>query len=47
MAHTVGLLHRRGADDITVLCVVAAPEGVDPSHDDTAEAAAANAGLAG
>jgi uracil phosphoribosyltransferase len=28
MAHTVGLLHRRGADDITVLCVVAAPEGI-------------------
>jgi uracil phosphoribosyltransferase len=28
MAHTIGLLHRRGADDITVLCVVVAPEGV-------------------
>lgn len=28
MVHTVGLLQRRGADDITVLCVVAAPEGV-------------------
>jgi uracil phosphoribosyltransferase len=28
MAHTIGLLHQRGADDITVLCVVAAPEGV-------------------
>jgi len=28
MVHTVGLLHSRGADDITVLCVVAAPEGV-------------------
>lgn len=28
MTHTVGLLHSRGADDITVLCVVAAPEGV-------------------
>ncbi|WIM87765.1 uracil phosphoribosyltransferase [Candidatus Mycobacterium wuenschmannii] len=28
MAHTVALLQRRGADDITVLCVVAAPEGV-------------------
>lgn len=26
--HTVGLLHRRGATEITVLCVVAAPEGV-------------------
>jgi len=28
MVHTIDLLHRRGADDITVLCVVAAPEGV-------------------
>jgi uracil phosphoribosyltransferase len=28
MTHAVGLLQRRGADDITVLCVVAAPEGV-------------------
>jgi uracil phosphoribosyltransferase len=28
MAHTIELLHRRGADDITVLCVVVAPEGV-------------------
>jgi uracil phosphoribosyltransferase len=28
MTHTIGLLHRRGADDITVLCVVAAPDGV-------------------
>jgi uracil phosphoribosyltransferase len=28
MTHTIGLLHRRGADDITVLCVVAAPEGI-------------------
>lgn len=28
MIHTIGLLHRRGADDITVLCVVAAPEGI-------------------
>jgi len=28
MVHTVGLLRTRGADDITVLCVVAAPEGV-------------------
>jgi uracil phosphoribosyltransferase len=26
--HTVGLLHRRGATDVTVLCVVAAPDGV-------------------
>lgn len=26
--HTVGLLHRRGATEITVLCAVAAPEGV-------------------
>jgi uracil phosphoribosyltransferase len=28
MTHTVGLLLRRGAEDITVLCVVAAPEGI-------------------
>ena len=28
MRHTIGLLHRRGAADITVLCVVAAPEGI-------------------
>jgi uracil phosphoribosyltransferase len=28
MTHAVDLLHRRGADDITVLCVVAAPEGI-------------------
>jgi uracil phosphoribosyltransferase len=28
MIHTIGLLHRRGADDITVLSVVVAPEGV-------------------
>ena len=28
MTHTVGLLLRRGATDITVLCVVAAPEGL-------------------
>ncbi|BBY07433.1 uracil phosphoribosyltransferase [Mycobacterium noviomagense] len=28
MAHTIGLLLRRGATDITVLCVVAAPEGL-------------------
>ena len=28
MTHTVGLLQRRGAVDITALCVVAAPEGV-------------------
>jgi len=28
MIHTLGLLHRRGADDITVLCVVVAPEGI-------------------
>ena len=26
--HTIGLLHRRGATAITVLCAVAAPEGV-------------------
>jgi uracil phosphoribosyltransferase len=28
MVYTVGLLRSRGADDITALCVVAAPEGV-------------------
>jgi len=28
MTHTVGLLHRRGAVEITVLCAVAAPEGI-------------------
>lgn len=28
MRHTVGLLRDRGADDITVLCAVAAPEGI-------------------
>jgi uracil phosphoribosyltransferase len=28
MTHAIDLLQRRGADDITVLCVVAAPEGV-------------------
>jgi uracil phosphoribosyltransferase len=28
MAHAVGLLRSRGADDITALCVVVAPEGV-------------------
>lgn len=28
MSLTVGLLQRRGADDITVVCVVAAPEGI-------------------
>lgn len=28
MAHTIGLLRDRGATDITVLCVVAAPEGL-------------------
>jgi uracil phosphoribosyltransferase len=28
MAHTVGLLHARGAADITVVCVVCAPEGI-------------------
>jgi uracil phosphoribosyltransferase len=28
MTHTIGLLHRRGAVDITVVCVVAAPEGI-------------------
>ena len=28
MTHAIGLLQHRGADDITALCVVAAPEGV-------------------
>ena len=28
MAHTIGLLHSRGALDITVVCVVCAPEGI-------------------
>lgn len=28
MAHTIALLRRRGAADITALCVVAAPEGI-------------------
>ena len=28
MVHAIGLLQRRGADDIVVVCVVAAPEGV-------------------
>jgi uracil phosphoribosyltransferase len=28
MTYTIGLLHRHGADNITVLCVVAAPEGL-------------------
>lgn len=28
MAHTIEQLHRRGATDITVLCAVAAPEGI-------------------
>lgn len=28
MIHTIGLLHRRGADDVTVLSVVVAPEGI-------------------
>ncbi|MFC5063851.1 uracil phosphoribosyltransferase [Actinomycetospora atypica] len=29
MAHTIDLLVARGADDVTAVCVVAAPEGVD------------------
>jgi uracil phosphoribosyltransferase len=28
MAHTIDLLVARGADDVTAVCVVAAPEGV-------------------
>ncbi|QEN15630.1 uracil phosphoribosyltransferase [Mycolicibacterium sp. ELW1] len=28
MAHTIGLLHQRGARDITLVCVVCAPEGI-------------------
>ncbi len=31
--HTIGLLQRRGARDITVLCVVAAPEGIAALED--------------
>jgi uracil phosphoribosyltransferase len=29
MAHTIDLLTERGADDVTAVCVVAAPEGVE------------------
>lgn len=28
ITHTIGLLHRRGASNVTVLCAVAAPEGI-------------------
>ena len=28
MAHTIDLLVARGADDVTAVCVVAAPEGI-------------------
>jgi uracil phosphoribosyltransferase len=28
MVHALGLLHGRGAVDITVICVVVAPEGI-------------------
>ena len=28
MRHTLGLLHRRGATDITVICAIAAPQGL-------------------
>jgi uracil phosphoribosyltransferase len=28
LKHTIGLLHQRGASDITVLCAVAAPQGI-------------------
>ena len=28
LKHTIGLLHQRGAADLTVVCVVAAPEGI-------------------
>ncbi len=28
MAYTIGLLHGRGAVEITVVCVVCAPEGI-------------------
>jgi uracil phosphoribosyltransferase len=28
LKHTIGLLHQRGAVELTVLCVVAAPEGI-------------------
>lgn len=33
MLHTIGLLAQRGADDITAICVVAAPEGVGALQD--------------
>jgi uracil phosphoribosyltransferase len=29
MLHTIGLLTARGADDVTAVCVLAAPEGVE------------------
>jgi uracil phosphoribosyltransferase len=29
MAHTIGLLTQRGATDVTAICVLAAPEGID------------------
>jgi uracil phosphoribosyltransferase len=29
MAHTIGLLTQRGASDVTAICVLAAPEGID------------------
>jgi uracil phosphoribosyltransferase len=37
MIHTIGLLHRRRADDITVLCVVVAPEGIAALEKTSAE----------
>jgi uracil phosphoribosyltransferase len=29
MAHTIGLLTARGASDVTAICVLAAPEGIE------------------
>jgi uracil phosphoribosyltransferase len=29
MTHTIGLLTERGATDVTAICVLAAPEGVE------------------
>ncbi|GAB3548670.1 uracil phosphoribosyltransferase [Actinopolyspora lacussalsi] len=29
MVHTIGLLHQRGASDVTAICTLAAPEGID------------------
>ncbi len=44
MTHTVGLLLRRGATDITMLCVVAAPEGIAAAGESGAERAVVHGG---